>query len=112
MPRSKDTFSPQTNLPISFKPRLEALAAHREQSISAAIGDAVRDAILRFEAGDTKDAKLDRIEAKVDNLERQNEMLQAEKWTQIAAPNGRVQVAIKLDDSDMDRLVQAVKARG
>jgi predicted transcriptional regulator len=108
MPRSENTFSPQTNLPIELRPRLEALAAHRGQSISAAIGDAVRDAILQFEGGNTKDAKLDRIAAQLDAFQRTLELLHIEKWSQMAPPDGRVNVGIKLDDTDLERVLQAI----
>jgi predicted transcriptional regulator len=108
MPRSENTFSPQTNLPIELRPRLEALAAHRGQSISAAIGDAVRDAILQFEGGNTKDAKLDRIAAQLDAFQRTLELLHIEKWAQMAPPDGRVNVGIKLDDTDLERVLQAI----
>jgi predicted transcriptional regulator len=108
MPRSKDTFSPQTNLPNELRPRLEALAAHRGQSLSACIGDAVRDAILRFEGADTKDTKLDRTLAELAELRRLLDMLHAEKWTQMAPPDGKVYVQVKLDDGDLERLSKAI----
>jgi plasmid stability protein len=113
MPRSENTFSPQTNLPNDMRPRLEALAAHRGQSMSAAVGDAVRDAILRFEGGDTKDVKIDRLLALVaeqqkqlEALRRSLELLQAEKWSQMAPPDGKILVRFELDDAQLERVLK------
>ena len=36
----------------------------------------------------------------------------ARRWTQIAAPDGKVSVTISLDPNDMERLLQAVKGAG
>lgn len=68
MPRAQDTYSPSTNLPSDMRPRLEELAKHRGQSVSAAIADAVRDAVLAYEGDDTNRQKMKRIEHKIDIL--------------------------------------------
>lgn len=68
MPRTKDTYSPSTNLPADMEPRVKALAEHRGQSVSGTIADAVRDAVLQFEGDDTNRQKMKRIEHKIDML--------------------------------------------
>lgn len=68
MPRTRDTYSPSTNLPADMEPRVKALAEHRGQSVSGTIADAVRDAVLQFEGDDTNRQKMKRIEHKIDML--------------------------------------------
>lgn len=80
MPRSENTFSVQTNLPADMRERLAALAQHRGQSLSAAIADATRDAILAYEGGETKDAKLQRIEARLAHLENKFDLMLLFLW--------------------------------
>jgi hypothetical protein len=45
-------------------------------------------------------------------MRRVLELLQTERWTQIAAPDGKINVTISLDPNDMERLLQAVQHRG
>lgn len=66
MPRTKDTYSVQTNLPRDLEPRVKALADHRSESISATIAAAVRDAVLVYEGEDTNRERMKRIEHKLD----------------------------------------------
>lgn len=79
----------------------------------------VDDEWRRIVDHNTKDDRLTRIEAalevmqkQLDDMRRVLELLQTERWTQIAAPDGKVSVTISLDPNDMERLLAAVKGRG
>ena len=100
--------------------RLEAIKAKREtDNYTRTMSWLVDDEWRRILEHDTKEDRLTRIEAALETMQAQLtdmrrvlELLQTERWTQIAAPDGKVSVTISLDPSDMDRLLQAVQNRG
>ena len=111
------------------KERVEAIQAKREtDNFTRTMGWLVDDEWRRIVEHNTKEDRLTRIEAALEAMQRQNdatreamqrqlddmrrilELLQTERWTQIAAPDGRINVTISLDPADMERLLQAVKA--
>jgi hypothetical protein len=92
-------------------PDWDAYVKHLGVSESAAVEWAVRAEILRFKGENTKEKMLEQI---VEILTRQEGMLgllQREKWTQIAAPDGRVEVRMKLDDADLASVLAALAVR-
>lgn len=92
--------------------------AHLGVSESAALEWAIKSEIRRHKGENSKERMLAQHSAdheEIINLLRQMQqtlqLLHAEKWTQVAPPDGRVQVLIKLDDGDLERLLQAVKSK-
>lgn len=86
-------------------------------SESAAVEWAIRAEIRRHTGENSKERMLEQHSASLGEIldilhqmQRTLQMLHAEKWTQIAPGDGRVQVSIKLDDGDLRRLLQAVKS--
>jgi thioester reductase-like protein len=100
------------------KERVEAIQSRREtDNFTRTMGWLVDDEWRRIVEHNTKEDRLTRIEAaletmqkQLDDMRRVLELLQTERWTQIAAPDGKINVTISLDPNDMDRLLQAVKA--
>lgn len=98
--------------------RLEAIKTKREtDNYTRTFSWLVDDEWRRIVEHNTKEDRLTRIEAaletvqkQLDDMRRILELLQTERWTQIAAPDGRINVTISLDPSDMERLLQAVQA--
>ena len=101
------------------KERVEAIQAkHETDNFTRTMGWLVDDEWRRIVDHNTKEDRLTRIEAaletmqkQLDDMRRVLELLQTERWTQIAAPDGKISVTISLDPNDMERLLQAVKAR-
>ena len=102
------------------KERLEIIKNKREtDNVTRTMAWLVDDEWRRIVEHNTKEDRLTRIEAALETMQAQLtdmrrvlELLQTERWTQIAAPDGKVSVTISLDPSDMDRLLQAVQNRG
>ena len=100
------------------KERAEAIQARREtDNFTRTMSWLVDDEWRRIVDHNTKEDRLTRIEAaletmqkQLDDMRRVLELLQTERWTQIAAPDGKISVTISLDPNDMQRLLQAVKA--
>lgn len=90
----------------------KAYVDHLGVSESAALEWAIRAEIRRFKGENTKERLLEKIVEMLRHQGAQVDMLHTERWTQIAAPDGRVQVQIKLDDSDMERVLMAIRAGG
>ena len=99
------------------KERVEQIQQKREtDNFTRTMGWLVDDEWRRIVEHNTKEDRLTRIEAaletvqnQLDDMRRILEMLQTERWTQIAAPDGRVSVTISLDPNDMERLLSAIK---
>lgn len=100
------------------KERVERIQQRRgTDNFTRTMGWLVDDEWRRIVEHNTKDDRLARIEAALESVQQQLgdmrrilELLQTERWTQIAAPDGRINVTISLDPADMERLLQAVKA--
>jgi hypothetical protein len=100
------------------KERLEIIKNKREtDNVTRTMAWLVDDEWRRIVEHNTKEDRLTRIEAALETMQAQLtdmrrvlELLQTERWTQIAAPDGKVSVTISLDPNDMERLLQAVKA--
>lgn len=100
--------------------RLEIIKAKRETDTDTrTMSWLVDDEWRRIVDHNTKEDRLTRIEAaletmqkQLDDMRRVLELLQTERWTQIAAPDGKISVTISLDPNDMERLLQAAKNRG
>ena len=100
------------------KERAEHIQKRRgTDNFTRTMGWLVDDEWRRIVDHNTKDDRLTRIEAaleamqkQLDDMRRVLELLQTERWTQIAAPDGKINVTISLDPADTERLLQAVKA--
>lgn len=100
------------------KERVEQIQQKREtDNFTRTMGWLVDDEWRRIVEHNTKEDRLTRIEAALESVQQQLgdmrrvlELLQTERWTQIAAPDGRINVTISLDPADMERLLQAVRA--
>ena len=100
------------------KERAEHIQKRRgTDNFTRTMGWLVDDEWRRIVEHNTKDDRLTHIEAaletmqkQLDDMRRVLELLQTERWTQIAAPDGKINVTISLDPADMERLLQAVKA--
>ncbi len=98
--------------------RLEIIKAKRQTDTDTrTMSWLVDDEWRRIVDHNTKDDRLTRIEAalevmqkQLDDMRRVLELLQTERWTQIAAPDGKINVTISLDPNDMERLLAAVKS--
>jgi hypothetical protein len=92
--------------------------AHLGVSESAALEWAIKSEIRRHKGENSKERMLaqhsadhEEIISLLRQMQQTLQLLQREKWTQIAAPDGKISLTISLDPNDMDRLLQAVKAR-
>ena len=102
------------------KERVEAIQARREtDNFTRTMGWLVDDEWRRIIEHNTKEDRLTRIEAALESVQTQLadmrrvlELLQVERWSQIAAPDGRISVTISLAPDDMERLLQAIASRG
>lgn len=100
--------------------RLEAIKAKREtDNCTRTMSWLVDDEWRRIVDHNTKEDRLTRIEAALESVQTQLadmrrvlELLQVERWSQIAAPDGRISVTISLAPDDMERLLQAIASRG
>lgn len=100
------------------KERLDAIKEKRgTDNLTRTMTWLVDDEWRRIVDHNTKEDRLTRIEAALEavqaqlaDMRRVLELLQTERWTQIAAPDGKINVTISLDPTDMERLLQAVKA--
>jgi len=101
------------------KERVEAIQAKREtDNFTRTMGWLVDDEWRRIVEHNTKEDRLTRIEAALEavqaqlaDMRRVLELLQTERWTQIAAPDWKISVTISLDPNDMEKLLQAVKSK-
>lgn len=90
----------------------KAYVDHLGISESAALEWALKAEIRRFKGENTKERMLEQIVEMLRHQGAQVDMLHTERWSQMAPLDGRIQVQMKLDDSDMERMLQAVATRG
>ncbi len=87
-----------------------AYVAHLGISESAALEWAIRAEIRRFQGENSKERMLEQIIDMLKHQGAQVDNLHVERWTQMAPPDGKIQIQIKMDDGDLDRVIKAIKA--
>lgn len=102
------------------KERVEAIQAKREtDNFTRTMGWLVDDEWRRIADHNTKEDRLTRIEAALETMQaqladmrRMLEMLQREKWTQVAAPDGKISIRVELDEGQFEQLRRSMFAHG
>lgn len=124
MPSGPDTIPVTAYIPKEWGSRVDAWAKHRGQSRSAAAGDSIRDSVLRYEDGDTKEKMLEQMRGQLAELiavvkaqseeiaimKRQQGLILSQKWSQLAPADGHVYVEIRLDEQDTQQLGKSIAA--
>lgn len=92
--------------------------AHLGISESAALEWAIKSEIRRHKGENSKERMLaqhsadhEEIISLLRQMQQTLQLLHKEKWTQIAAPDGRIEVKMKLDDADLASVLAALAVR-